>query len=346
MFTGGTTARPKMVPWTHRNMAASLSGIVASYDLGPADSTVVVMPMFHGHGLMAGLLATLASGGKVLLPASGRFSAHTFWDDVLAASATWYTAVPTMHKILLDRASAEYPGSDRAPLRFIRSCSAPLSPVTAHALESTFGAPVLSAYGMTETTHQATSMSPTADVSEQAGTVGRSSGVEVRIVGDEERPCPANATGEVQVRGRAVVRGYLDSPVETARNFSGGWFRTGDLGSLDANGVLTLVGRIKGIINRGGEKISPEHVEEVLGAHGGIREAAVYGVPDPLYGERVSAAVVVEPGASADQQELLDYCRARLSAFEVPDEITIVGSLPHTAKGSIDRRALQADHRP
>lgn len=345
MFTGGTTARPKMVPWTHENIAASLAGVVATYGLGPDDATVAVMPMFHGHGLIAGLLATLASGGLVLLPAQGKFSAHTFWEDAVAAGATWYTAVPTIHKILLARADSEYPGPDRAPrLRFIRSCSAPLNPVTAHALQSSFGAQVLSAYGMTETTHQATSMSPAAGASEGADTVGRSSGVQIRIVGDDNRPCPVNVTGEVWLRGRTVVRGYLDNPAETARSFTDGWFHTGDLGSVDADGVLTLTGRIKELINRGGEKISPEHVEEVLGAHAGIGEAAVFGIPDPLYGERVNAAVVADPGASLDQQELHAYCKARLSAFEVPDEIAIVASLPHTAKGSIDRGALLASY--
>lgn len=157
LFTAGTTARAKMVPLTHANVAASVRGICATYEMGPADATVAVMPFFHGHGLFAALLASLASGGCVLLPERGRFSARTFWDDMHAAGATWFTAVPTIHEILLDRAETEYPGPQTPPLKFVRSCSAPLNTATQRALERTFGAPLLSAYGMTESAHQATS---------------------------------------------------------------------------------------------------------------------------------------------------------------------------------------------
>ena len=337
MFTGGTTGAPKMVPWTHDNIATSVGNVVASYRLGPDDATVAVMPLFHGHGLIAALLSTLASGGTVLLPARGRFSAHTFDDDLHAAQATWFTAVPTIHQILLGRKDTDA-DPIQAPLRFIRSCSAALNPETAEALQTTFTAPVLSAYGMTEATHQMASTSEDEKVT--AGLVGRSTGVQVRIVGDGGQACPPDAVGEIWVRGRTVVRGYLANPNATEQTFTDGWLHTGDLGSLSEAGELTLRGRIKELINRGGEKISPERVEGVLASHPNVLEAAVFGVPDQLYGETVGAAVVPDESAPPTAAELAEFCRERLAAFEVPASITLADELPHTAKGSVDRRAV------
>ncbi|MEU0277191.1 AMP-binding protein [Streptomyces sp. NPDC006195] len=347
LFTAGTTDRAKMVPLTHANVAASVRGICAGYELGPADATVAVMPLFHGHGLLAALLAPLAAGGCVLLPAQGRFSAHTFWDDVRAAGATWFTAVPTIHEILLERAPREYPGPRVAPLRFVRSCSAPLGAATGRALERTLGVPVLSAYGMTESTHQATSQrlpgrgAPgSGSGTSESGSVGRTTGVDLRIVGPDGKDRPPGAVGEVWVRGPTVTRGYLGDPAETARGFTDGWFHTGDLGSLDRDGELVLTGRIKDLINRGGEKISPEHVEDVLSGGPGVAEAAVYPVPDATYGQRVGAAVVTRDGAAPDADRILAYCRARLAPYEVPDRLEITRALPHTVKGALDRKAV------
>ncbi|MGW6237213.1 FadD7 family fatty acid--CoA ligase [Streptomyces sp. NPDC055094] len=340
LFTAGTTGRPKMVPLTHANVTASVRDICATYELGPGDATVAVMPFFHGHGLFAALLATLASGGCVLLPERGRFTAHTFWDDVRAVSASWFTAVPAIHEILLDRSAAEYPGPRAAPLKFVRSCSAPLNTATQRALERTFGAPLLSAYGMTESTHQATS-EPLPDRGYlKQGSVGPSTGVRLRVVDPQGRTCPSGIQGEVWVHGPTVARGYLGDPSETARGFTDGWFRTGDLGSLDEDGYLFLTGHLKNLINRGGEKISSEHVEDVLAGCPGVAEAAVFPIPDAHYGQRVGAAVVVREGENLGSEQILRYCRNRLSAVEVPDRLDVVAALPHTAKGGLDRRAV------
>jgi acyl-CoA synthetase (AMP-forming)/AMP-acid ligase II len=337
MFTGGTTGAPKMVPWTHDNVATSVGNVIAGYRLGPDDATVAVMPLFHGHGLIAALLSTLVSGGTVLIPARGRFSAHTFDDDLRASSATWFTAVPTIHQILLGRKETDAE-PERARLRFIRSCSAALNPETAKALEKRFAAPVLSAYGMTEATHQMAST--TADETMAAGLVGRSTGVQVRIVGNDGRACPPDAVGEIWISGPTVVRGYLANPSATEQTFTDGWLHTGDLGTLSEAGELTLRGRIKELINRGGEKISPERVEGVLASHPKVLEVAVFGVPDELYGETVGAAVVPDQGDPPTAEELTEFCRERLAAFEVPAGITLTDELPHTAKGSVDRRAV------
>jgi acyl-CoA synthetase (AMP-forming)/AMP-acid ligase II len=337
MFTGGTTGSPKMVPWTHDNITCSVRGVIATYRLGPQDATVAVMPLFHGHGLIASLLSTLASGGTVLIPAAGRFSAHTFWDDVRTAGATWFTAVPTIHQILLERAATDRP-REHVHLRFVRSCSAALSAELAQALRTQFAAPVLSAYGMTEATHQVTSTRD--DQAVTTGLVGRSSGADIRIVGDDGRTCPPETVGEVWLRGRTVVRGYLANPAATAQTFTDGWLHTGDLGSVSEAGELTLRGRIKELINRAGEKISPERVEAVLSSHPNISEAAVYGVADPLYGETVAAVVVPSSAGPVRADELGAFCRERLAPFEVPASFQVTDELPHTAKGSVDRRAV------
>lgn len=344
MFTGGTTGAPKMVPWTRRNIAASIRSIVAGYGLGPRDATVAVMPLYHGHGLLAALLASLASGGAVLLPARGKFSAHTFWDDIAAVGATWYTAVPTIHQILLERARTEAPRGTHA-LRFIRSCSAPLTAETAQALQDTFGAPVVCAFGMTEATHQvSTTAIDGAGHSENPGAtpglVGRSTGPDIRIAGPDGQPLPADTVGEVWLRGATVVRGYLGDPAITAANFTDGWLHTGDLGTLSAAGDLVIRGRIKELINRGGEKISPERVEGVLAGHPDVLEAAVFGRPDQLYGETVAAVIVTRGSAAPTADELASFCRERLAPFEVPAEFRRAAELPHTAKGSLDRRAV------
>ena len=342
MFTCGTSGVPKMVPWTDKNIATSVRAIIAGYGLGPRDATVAVMPLYHGHGLLAALLATLASGGTVLLPARGRFSAHTFWDDIDAVRATWYTAVPTIHQILLERTKTDQPGSKRAALRFIRSCSAPLTGETAQALQDTFSAPVVCALGMTEATHQVatTVIEQNENPAAVPGLVGRSTGPEIRISGSDGQPLPAEAVGEIWLHGPTVVRGYLGDPAITAANFTDGWLRTGDLGSLSAAGDLTIRGRIKELINRGGEKISPERVESILASHPDVLEVAVFGVPHKMYGETVAAVIVPRGSASPTPAELAEFCRARLAAFEVPASFREASALPHTAKGSLDRRAV------
>jgi acyl-CoA synthetase (AMP-forming)/AMP-acid ligase II len=340
MLTGGTTAAPKAVPLTHANLAASIGGICATYELDRRDATLLVMPLSHGHGLIAGLLATLASGGAAYVPSTGRFSAGRFWPEMIAASATWYTAVPTMHQILLERAPAEYPTDQPVPLRFVRSCSAAIAPRVAEAVESTFHAPLISAYGMTETTHQAAS-NPLPDRGpRKVSSVGVPTGVALRIATLEGRPAAPGATGEVQVKGPTVTAGYLDDPRANASAFVDGWFRTGDLGLLDDDGYLVLKGRIKELINRGGEKIFPADVDAVLLSDPKVLYAASFGVPDAKYGEEIHAAIVLQPGQSETSAELRDHCAHSLADFEIPKTFVFVSDLPRTAKGSVDRRKL------
>ena len=340
MFTAGTTSAPKLVPLTHSNVLASIRGIVSGYDLSPQDATLIIMPLFHGHGLVAGLLATLASGGSAYLPSTGAFSAHLFWADVVRLGVTWYTAVPTIHRILLNRASQDYPSGSRVALRFIRSCSAPLDQELAAATSATFRAPVISAYGMTETSHQVSSNPLPIHGSNRSASVGLPTGVQVRIAADDGKEAATASVGEIWVRGATVTTGYLNNPVANSASFVDGWFRSGDLGNRDEDGYLFVTGRLKEIINRGGEKISPGDVDAVLLSNAKVLEAASFGEADVTYGENVNAAVILRPGMEATEGELRDYCRTKLSAFEVPQRIYIVANFPRTAKDSTDRRAL------
>jgi acyl-CoA synthetase (AMP-forming)/AMP-acid ligase II len=335
LHTSGTTSKPKTVPIRQRNLVASTVAVSGSYALTGDDVTVCVMPLFHVHGLVATVLATLSTGGTVLLP---RFRPSAFWDDAARYGATWYTAVPTIHARLLARAR-EFPASSKPPLRFARSCSAPLPTALWQRYEETIGAPLVEAYGMTEAAHQMTS-NPLPPGERRPGTVGRATGIEVAVLDANWQPLPPGAEGEVAVRGPSVVDEYLDNPAATAAAFSAGWFRTGDVGRLSADGYLSLVGRLKELINRAGEKISPYEVEDVLLAHPAIAEAAAYPVPDEKYGEQVGVVLVLR--GEVTPRELTDYCAERLAAFKRPTKVTILPEIPKGPTGKIQRRNLAA----
>jgi acyl-CoA synthetase (AMP-forming)/AMP-acid ligase II len=336
LHTSGTTSRPKGVPLTHANLMTSVANIASHYRLSPADVGLVVMPLFHVHGLIGATLASLSAGATVVVPP--RFSAGAFWPAVRAHNVTWYSAVPTIHQVLLSRADAD--GAPRqAGFRFIRSCSAALAPATLAQLEERFGAPVLEAYAMTEASHQMTS-NPLPPAAHKPGSVGRGAGVEVAIMDEAGKLLPAGTTGEVVVRGANVMAGYHNNPEANATAFSDGWFRTGDRGVMDGEGYLTLVGRIKELINRGGEKISPLEIDAALLIHPAVAEAASFAAPDAKYGEEVHAAVVLKVAATAE--ELAEHCRERLADFKVPRVFHIVKELPKGPTGKVQRRFLAA----
>ena len=337
LHTSGTTSRPKGVPLTHANLMSSLANISETYALTPADTSLIVMPLFHVHGLLGATLSTFYSGGTVVVPS--RFSASSFWSDQEASGATWYSAVPTIHQILLQRADDD--GAPRGSFRFIRSCSSALAPAVFGQLEDRFDAPVLEAYGMTEAAHQMSS-NPLPPGRREPGTVGAGTGVDIAIM-DMDRPgelLGEDENGEVVIRGPNVMHGYRNNPDANSDAFANGWFRTGDQGMLDGSGYLTLTGRIKELINRGGEKISPLEVDAVLLQHPSVAEAVCFAVPDEKYGECVQAAVVLDGQCESD--DIIDYCRDRLATFKVPDHIYVAESLPRTATGKIQRRHVAA----
>jgi acyl-CoA synthetase (AMP-forming)/AMP-acid ligase II len=330
-YTSGTTGRPKCVPLTHANLLWSSRNIAEHYGLSAADRSLVVLPLFHGHGLIGATLSTLASGGCVIIPP--RFSASAFWKLFREHRVTWYSAVPTIHQVLLARADSDG-GPHRGP-RFIRSCSAALAPTVLTNVENRFGAPVLEAYGMTEASHQVAS-NPLPPLPHKPGTVGLGTGIS--IIDEMGRHPAANTPGEVVVRGPNVMRGYRNNPEANAEAFINGWFRTGDIGAIDSDGYLAITGRIKELINRGGEKISPEEVEAVLLQHPAVGEAAVFGAPDPKYGEEVSAAVVLKGAATVER--LQAYCRTSIADFKVPKLIHLVPAIPRNAMGKLQRSEL------
>ncbi len=293
------------------------------------------MPLFHGHGLVGAALATLASGGAAILPP--RFSASQFWGLFREHGATWYSAVPTIHEVLLERADRD--GAPDRGARFIRSCSAELAPAVLANLEKRFGAPVLEAYGLTEAAHQVAS-NPLPPRPHKPGTVGFGTGVELAIIDETGTHLPPNHPGEVVVRGPDVMRGYRNDPKATAAAFIDGWLRTEDAGVLDDDGYLALTGRIKELINRGGEKIAPSEIDDVLLQHPAVAEAAAFGVPDAKYGEEVWAAVVLK--GDSDAERLQAFCRARLADFKVPKVIRITSALPKNETGKIERHKLAA----
>eukprot|EP00271_Cylindrocystis_brebissonii_P014451 TRINITY_DN357_c0_g1_i1.p1 TRINITY_DN357_c0_g1~~TRINITY_DN357_c0_g1_i1.p1 ORF type:complete len:1129 (-),score=242.08 TRINITY_DN357_c0_g1_i1:382-3768(-) len=340
LHTSGTTSRPKGVPLTHANLATSIGNISATYALGPEDKTLIVMPLFHVHGLMAALLSTLATGGTVLLPAGGRFSASTFWLDMRTGGATWYTAVPTIHQILLAR---HKDGRDRPPegypsLRFIRSCSASLAPATLAGLEDAFHAPVLEAYAMTEASHQMCSNPLPINGPHKPGSVGKPTGIELAILDDKGNVRPSGETGEVCIRGKNVTAGYRNNPAANEKEFAFGWFHTGDQGRLDADGYLELTGRLKELINRGGEKVSPLEVDAAMLAHPAVAEAVAFAAPDSHYGEQVNAAIVLHTGQTATEDDIKAFLSKQLATFKIPKKIFFANQVPRTATGKIQRR--------
>jgi acyl-CoA synthetase (AMP-forming)/AMP-acid ligase II len=336
LHTSGTTSRPKRVPLSHANLLTSARNVADTYSLSANDVSLCVMPLFHVHGLVASTLATFATGGTVVVPA--KFNPLSFWSIVREHHATWYSAVPTIHQVLISRAKGNRPdGAEQ--LRFIRSCSASLAPQLMSEIEATFGVPVLEAYGMTEAAHQMAS-NPLPPDERKPGSVGRGTAVEIGILDDAGNVLPSGATGEVSIKGPNVFRGYEGNPEANAESFSNGWFRTGDQGILDDQGYLTLVGRIKELINRGGEKISPREIDEALLEHPAVAEACCFGIPDRVYGEAVAAAVVLKD--TATEKDLIAHCRSTLSDFKCPTTIYIMDAIPRTATGKIQRRNVAA----
>ncbi|EAT87765.1 hypothetical protein HBI56_119120 [Parastagonospora nodorum] len=334
LHTSGTTGRPKAVPLTHRNLLRTMKNIQGTYELTPKDRTMLVMPLFHVHGLLAGFLAPLASGGSVVVPL--KFSATVFWKDFAEHKANWYTAVPTIHQILLKNPIP----SPKPEIRFIRSCSSPLSPKTFHELEKALGAPVLEAYAMTEAAHQMTS-NPLPPGQRKPGSVGLGQGVEVKILNDAGDEVPQGKEAEICIRGENVTKGYLNNPSANASSFTkGGFFRTGDQGLMDADGYVIITGRIKELINKGGEKISPIELDNVIAQHPAVSEAVSFAIEDEMYGQDVGLAIVLKDGQTLNEGELRAWMSERLSKFKLAKKVFFTDIMPKTATGKIQRRLV------
>lgn len=337
LHTSGSTGRPKRVPLRHFNLAVSSANIANTYALTPADVSLCIMPLFHVHGLIGSTMASLLSGGTVVVPT--KFNALSFWRTVREHHVTWYSGVPTMHQLLLARTRQK--PADAASLRFIRSCSAPLSSELIHKIEGLFGVPFVEAYGMTEAAHQMTS-NPLPPRHRKAGSVGVGAGLRISIMDKDGNHLGTNQRGEVAIQGANVFRGYENNADANARAFVNGWFRTGDQGYLDTDCYLHLTGRIKDIVIRGGENIAPHEVDEVLLKHPAVAAAVTFGCAHPTLGEEVAAAVVLHEKNGATEAELMKHSREFLVEFKCPTKIYLVESIPTTATGKIRRRAVAA----
>ena len=313
LLTSGTTSRPKMVPITQASVCLSAYNAGAALALGPRDRLLNVLPLFHAHGLISGLLTALAAGSSVIC-APG-FEAASFFSWLRELRPTWYTAVPTIHRALLSAADHNKKRAQRSSLRLIRSASASLSRDVLDELESLFGVPVIETYGMTEAASQ---IAANPLERRKPGSVGKSAGAEIAIMDQQGRTLPVGERGEIVLRGPTITRGYDNDIAATESAFRDGWFRTGDLGYLDPEGYLFIVGRIKDVINRGGQKVSPVEVEEVLLSHPDVLEAGAFAIPHKKLGENVAAVVVLRPNSEVSTPKLRDFARKRLAAIQGP----------------------------
>ncbi|MGK2915903.1 MAG: non-ribosomal peptide synthetase [Porticoccaceae bacterium] len=334
--TSGTTARPKIVPLSHANLVASVRSIIQHFGLSSADRCLNVRPLFHGNGLISTLLATISSGGSVVCMPG--LDGDAFFDWVAQYQPTWYSLVPAMHQWVIAHGALYRQKAPNHRFRFLRSGAAPLAPTTLHSLEALMGAPVIEAYGMTERTPIA--INPLPPALRKAGSVGLPAGVEIRLLDAAGQQMPAGALGEIAIRGPGVTAGYENNPDANASAFTDGWFRTGDQGCFDDDGYLFITGRIKEIVNRGGQKISPREVEEALLEHPDVLQAVAFAAPHPTLGEDLIAAVVPRGEAKADENDLRNFLFSRLTEFKVPSAIIFVDAFPVGATGKVQRISL------
>ena len=337
LHTSGTTSRPKIVPLTHQNVYTSAHNIGQTLALVEDDRCLNIMPLFHIHGLIAAVLSSLSAGACIYCTPG--FNALKFFAWMDDAKPTWYTAVPTMHQAILSRAGRSQAIINANPIRFIRSSSSSLPPQVMSELEQTFNTPVIEAYGMTEASHQMTS-NPLPPATRKPGTVGIAAGPQVAIMSEAGELLRQGETGEVVIRGDNVTLGYENNPKANADNFTNGWFRTGDQGVLDEQGYLSITGRLKEIINRGGEKISPREVDEVLMDHPAVQQCVTFAMPHPKLGEEVAAAVVLYQGIESDEKDIRAFVAKHLADFKVPRKVLILAEIPKGATGKLQRIGL------
>ena len=337
LHTSGTTSRPKIVPLRHVNVTASAYHIGEVLALSPDDTCLNIMPLFHIHGLIAAVLGSIAAGGSV--SCSPGFNAFKFFGWFGEVRPSWYTAVPTMHQTLLGLTARNADVIQAGRLRFIRSSSASLPPQVMTELEEAFGVPVIESYGMTEAAHQMAS-NPLPPRARFPGSVGIAAGPEIGIMGENGALVQAGELGEIVIRGRNVTAGYENNPDANATAFTNGWFRTGDQGYLDDEGYLRITGRLKELINRGGEKVSPLEVDTILMDHPAVAQVVTFGIPHGKLGEEVGAAVVLREGETLTEHALRDFAGERLAPFKVPRRIVFLSEIPKGATGKLQRIGL------
>ena len=337
LHTSGTTSRPKIVPLTNKNIFSSAENISKSLNLSKNDHCLNIMPLFHIHGLIAILASSMKAGASVC--ASNGFNAIKFLDMAKSEKITWYSGVPTMHQAILLRARRNLEVAKLLKLRLIRSSSASLPPVVFKDLNDVFSCPVIEAYGMTEATHQMTS-NPLPPKQQKAGFVGLPAGPEVCIMNENGEVLNQGDEGEVCIKGENVTLGYDNNEEANKTSFTNGWFRTGDQGYFDNEGYLKISGRLKEIINKGGEKISPLEVDNVLMDHPLIDQAVCFGYEDKMLGENIASAIIIKSGETCSENDVLEYAQEKLAKFKIPKKIFFVEEIPKGATGKLQRNVL------
>jgi len=337
LHTSGTTSRPKIVPLTNKNIFSSAVNISKSLELSEIDHCLNIMPLFHIHGLIAILATSMKVGASVC--ASNGFNAIKFLELAKSEKITWYSGVPTMHQAILLRTEKNLELAKDLKLRFLRSSSASLPPAVFKKLNSIFKCPVIEAYGMTEATHQMTS-NPLPPKIQKPGFVGIPAGPDVCIMDDNDKILNQGEVGEVCIKGNNVTLGYDNNPEANKKSFSNGWFRTGDQGYFDQDGYLKISGRLKEIINKGGEKISPLEVDNILMDHPLIEQAVCFGYEDKMLGEEIAAAIIVKEGQNFSEIDVKNYAEEKLVKFKIPKKIFFVNEIPKGATGKLQRNIL------
>ena len=337
LHTSGTTSRPKIVPLSNLNIFTSAVNISKSLKLTADDHCLNIMPLFHIHGLIAVLSASAKVGASVC--ASNGFNALKFLDLAETQNITWYSGVPTMHQAILLRAQKNSDKAKKLNLRFIRSSSASLPPAIFEQLNDIFQTPVIEAYGMTEATHQMTS-NPLPPAIQKPGLVGMPAGPEICIMNDKNEKLLQGEIGEICIKGDNVTNGYENNPEANKQSFINDWFRTGDEGFFDEDGYLKISGRLKEIINKGGEKISPLEVDNILMDFPPIDQALCFGYKDKMLGEDIAVAIKLKENKSCTEDDIKSYANEKLAKFKIPKKIFIVEDIPKGATGKLQRIGL------
>ena len=337
LHTSGTTSKPKVVPLTQQNLVVSAGNIARTLELKQVDHSLNIMPLFHIHGLIAVLCASLSAGSSVCCTPG--FNALKFLDLAKSEKITWFSGVPTMHQAILLRGQRQAEVAKALKLRFIRSSSASLPPAVFDNLIELFDCPVIEAYGMTEATHQMTS-NPLPPQIQKAGFVGLPAGPEVCIMDSFGNQLQREEKGEVCIKGDNVTPGYDKNLEANEQSFTNGWFRTGDQGLIDQDGYLKITGRLKEIINRGGEKISPLEIDNVFMEHPAIQQVVSFAVEDRTYGEEIGIAVVLSEGEQLTEAELKTFAGERLAKFKIPKHFCFLEEIPKGATGKMQRIGL------